>query len=164
MRAPSTPTIIAVAIMPPQKPKPPPILLAKVQAMYVPSIYSEPCAILTIRVTPKISESPAATKNRPEAAERPLSAWNKNASRVIGPAIPPLKREGGCERKRAAGWGFLTPAPTRSLSATTLPRKRGRDWADKSRSLHGQWTANLHRGNSKAPDAASSPLHPTAKR
>src|SRR5712671_2107437 len=40
--------------------------------------------MLMIRVTPKISDSPAPTKNRLDAAASPLSAWNATASRVIG--------------------------------------------------------------------------------
>ena len=36
-----------------------------------------------MRVTPKISDSPTATKNRPEAVESPLSAWNRSALKVI---------------------------------------------------------------------------------
>src|SRR6266481_3298757 len=40
--------------------------------------------MLTMRVTPKISDSPAPTKNRLDAAASPLSAWNATASRVIG--------------------------------------------------------------------------------
>src|SRR5215510_12503051 len=39
--------------------------------------------MLTMRVTPKISDSPAATKNRPDAAASPLSAWNRRASGLI---------------------------------------------------------------------------------
>src|SRR5262249_2214781 len=40
--------------------------------------------MLTMRVTPKMSDRPAPTKNRPDAAASPLSAWNAIASRVMG--------------------------------------------------------------------------------
>src|SRR5829696_8725425 len=36
-----------------------------------------------MRVTPKMSESPAATRNRPDALASPLSAWNRKDSRDI---------------------------------------------------------------------------------
>src|SRR5689334_19397838 len=36
--------------------------------------------MLTMRVTPKMSDSPAATRNRPAAEESPLSAWKRRAS------------------------------------------------------------------------------------
>src|SRR5262245_14173795 len=39
--------------------------------------------MLMMRVTPKISDRPAPTKNRLDAAARPLSAWNRRASRVM---------------------------------------------------------------------------------
>jgi hypothetical protein len=38
----------------------------------MPSRKKEPCAKLTIRVTPKIRESPAETKNKDEALAKPL--------------------------------------------------------------------------------------------
>src|SRR5205814_3860001 len=38
-------------------------------------MYSEPCAKLTMRVTPKISVSPAATRNNADADARPFSSW-----------------------------------------------------------------------------------------
>src|SRR6516165_11942870 len=39
--------------------------------------------MLMMRVTPKISDSPAPTRNRLAAAASPLSAWNRMDSRVI---------------------------------------------------------------------------------
>src|SRR6188474_1240952 len=39
--------------------------------------------MLTMRETPKISDRPAPTKNRPEADASPLSAWNRKASNDI---------------------------------------------------------------------------------
>src|SRR5215831_1554492 len=42
--------------------------------------------MLTMRVTPKISDSPALTKKRLDAAASPLSAWNATESRVMGAA------------------------------------------------------------------------------
>jgi hypothetical protein len=42
--------------------------------MYAPSIINEPCAKLTTRVTPKISDSPAATRNSDDAPARPLNS------------------------------------------------------------------------------------------
>src|SRR6266481_3190748 len=37
-----------------------------------------------MRVTPKMSDKPAPTKNRLDAAASPLSAWNRRASRLMG--------------------------------------------------------------------------------
>src|SRR5882762_9177751 len=45
--------------------------------------------MFTMRVTPKRSDRPAATKNRPEAAESPLRAWNRRALWVIARTLPP---------------------------------------------------------------------------
>ena len=39
---------------------------------------SEPCAKLTMRVTPKISVSPRATRNSSDALASPLSVWIRN--------------------------------------------------------------------------------------
>src|ERR1700730_4499710 len=36
-----------------------------------------------MRVTPKIRDNPAPTRNRLDAAARPLSAWNRTASRLM---------------------------------------------------------------------------------
>src|SRR3981189_3238600 len=48
--------------------------------------------MFTMRVTPKRSDRPAATKKSPEAAESPLSAWNRMALWVIaGALIPPAQ-------------------------------------------------------------------------
>src|SRR5262245_31726056 len=41
--------------------------------------------MLMMRVTPKMSDRPAPTRNRLDAAASPLSAWNRRASRLIGP-------------------------------------------------------------------------------
>jgi len=43
-------------------------------ATYTPSMKNEPCAKLTMRLTPKISDKPAATKNKDEAEANPLRA------------------------------------------------------------------------------------------
>src|SRR5271166_1394768 len=49
--------------------------------------------MLMMRVTPKITDSPAPTRNRLDAAARPLSAWNRTASRLMGtPSWPDLFR------------------------------------------------------------------------
>ncbi len=40
-------------------------------------MYSEPCAKLTIRVTPKMSESPAAIRNSVEADASPFRNWTR---------------------------------------------------------------------------------------
>src|SRR5262249_8851198 len=58
-------------------------------------MYSEPWAILMIRVTPKISDSPAATKNSPEGAGSPPSAWNSRPLALI---------EGSRETAKASAW------------------------------------------------------------
>ncbi len=38
-------------------------------------MYSEPCAKLTMRVTPKINVNPAATRNSADADARPFNSW-----------------------------------------------------------------------------------------
>src|SRR6266487_5478921 len=45
-------------------------------------MYSEPCAKLTMRVTPKMSDSPAATRNSDDAPARPLRSWMRRVERV----------------------------------------------------------------------------------
>ena len=54
----------------------------KPYAQYAPSMYSEPCAKLTMRVTPKISVRPAATRNSAEADDRPFSNCSRNDASV----------------------------------------------------------------------------------
>src|SRR5271170_7992989 len=39
--------------------------------------------MLMMRVTPKINDRPAPTRNRPDAPASPLSAWNRTPSRVM---------------------------------------------------------------------------------
>jgi hypothetical protein len=51
--------------------------------MYTPSMKNEPWAKLTMRVTPKISDSPAATRNSDDAPASPLSSWTMKAENVI---------------------------------------------------------------------------------
>src|SRR5207253_10964576 len=43
---------------------------------------SEPCAKLTIRVTPKISDRPADTRNKDEAAASPFRSWMRMLAKV----------------------------------------------------------------------------------
>src|SRR5918911_1214060 len=43
-------------------------------------MYSEPCAMLTMRVTPKMSDRPAARKKSDAAFARPFKAWSANTS------------------------------------------------------------------------------------
>src|SRR5690625_587184 len=50
----------------------------------MPSMYSEPCAKLTMRVTPKINDSPAATKNNEDASASPLRNWTRKPVRDMG--------------------------------------------------------------------------------
>src|SRR3954469_15347529 len=58
-----------------------------------------------MRVTPKISDSPTAIKNSPEAVESPLSAWNRNALKVMSRFLSlPVFGEGG--RRSRPGGGF----------------------------------------------------------
>src|SRR5215471_5332820 len=56
-------------------------------------MYSEPCAKLTMRVTPKMSDNPAATRNSEDALARPLTNWMRRAERVraslLGGAVRP---------------------------------------------------------------------------
>src|SRR5215467_7961180 len=50
-------------------------------------MYSEPCAKLTMRVTPKMSDNPAATRNSEDALARPLTNWMRRAERVRAPLL-----------------------------------------------------------------------------
>src|ERR687887_250112 len=43
-------------------------------------MYSEPCAMLTMRVTPKMSDRPAARKKSDAAFARPFRAWSARTS------------------------------------------------------------------------------------
>ena len=43
----------------------------------MPSMYSEPCAKFTIRVTPKISDRPTAMRNSVDALASPFRNWMK---------------------------------------------------------------------------------------
>ena len=54
-------------------------------ARYMPSMYSEPCAKLTMRLTPKISDSPAATRNSELAPASPFRNCSRTAARSILP-------------------------------------------------------------------------------
>src|SRR5574337_1236118 len=74
--APSTATASAASPSAAQNPKPSPSApasrCASVYARYRPTMKNEPCAKLTIRVTPKISDRPAATRNSDDAAAGPV--------------------------------------------------------------------------------------------
>src|ERR1700704_998596 len=48
----------------------------------MPSRKNEPWAKLTMRVTPKISDKPADTRNSDEAPARPLRSWTSSAEAV----------------------------------------------------------------------------------
>src|SRR3954464_6300415 len=78
--APSTATAKVAASIPPQKPSGPTSFAAQLYAIYAPSMYSAPCALLKMRVTPKMSDRPADRKNSDEAFARPLRAWSRNTS------------------------------------------------------------------------------------
>src|SRR5690242_12671708 len=55
----------------------------------MPSMYSEPCAKFTIRVTPKMSDRPAATRNRVEALASPFRSWMTNEDTLLlGAELP----------------------------------------------------------------------------
>jgi len=41
-----------------------------------------------MRVTPKISDSPAATKNSDDAPARPLSSWTSRLEKVMDQCVP----------------------------------------------------------------------------
>src|SRR6185436_410770 len=55
-------------------------------ARYMPSMYSEPCAKLTMRLTPKIKDSPDATRNSELAAASPLRNCRRRAA-ALNPAV-----------------------------------------------------------------------------
>src|SRR2546430_5746978 len=98
--------------------------------------------MLTMRVTPKMSERPAATKKSPEAVESPLMAWKRRALAVIGamnrnrlhlcpqagrgrnPSRPSADSGGGAyPRVLALGGGPPPPSsPPRAGGAGAAPR------------------------------------------
>src|SRR4051794_14854467 len=87
-------------------------------------MYRDPCAILMMRVTPKISDSPTATKNSPDALDSPLTAWKRREERVI--ALHPSPESGRRLRtKRADGWGPGSLASTRPLRRPPSPANGG---------------------------------------
>ena len=53
-----------------------PVTRTTTQAKYAPSMYRLPCAKFRTRMTPKISERPAATSHRYMASLRPTRPWN----------------------------------------------------------------------------------------
>src|SRR5215475_1971284 len=59
----------------------------------MPSMYSEPCAKFTIRVTPKISDSPTATRNSVDALASPFRNWMRAEATAQG-------RTGASQRPR----------------------------------------------------------------
>src|SRR5690606_32927987 len=78
--APSTPTASAASRTDVQKPRAPPPSAGPSHcvseyAAYSPIMNIEPCAKLTIRVTPKISDRPTAIRNSVDAPASPLSSW-----------------------------------------------------------------------------------------
>src|SRR4051812_4127335 len=79
-----------------------------------------------MRVTPKISDSPAATRNRPEAVDSPLRAWKRKAEGVIG-FYPSPEGGGWLRAKRADGWGFIESIPPPGPLRGPPSPKTGRD-------------------------------------
>src|SRR3954469_9230302 len=84
--------------------------------------------MLTMRETPKMSDRPAATRNSPEAVERPLTAWNRNAlsdmvAQVRSPLLTEQARRGekpdtaGLGQFASAGRSFFTSASDGSTVA-----------------------------------------------
>src|SRR3979409_639691 len=81
--------------------------------------------MFTMRVTPKRSDRPAATKKSPEAAESPLSAWNRMALWVIAGALIPPPQVGparlahhSCGTRASPGFvGRAGPRPPRKWIA-----------------------------------------------
>ena len=98
---------------------------------YAPSMYSEPCAKLTMRVTPKISVRPAATRNSADATARPLRSWttkrgerhcgsdgaNARRSAAYCAAGASIRRAHRARRRRRAG----SPCRRRSASRPSRP-------------------------------------------
>src|SRR5579885_3836131 len=85
-------------------------------------MYSDPCAMLMMRETPKISDSPAATKNRPDADDSPLRAWKRKASRVMAAFYPSLHGEVAARTANSRA-GFAVRSSTRSALPMTLSQR-----------------------------------------
>ncbi len=85
--------------------------------------------MLMMRETPKISDRPTATKNRPEAVESPLSAWNRKASRVMARYRSPRAVRGRSERSEKRVRLEIAPELTRlaELLATLCSRGDGEE-------------------------------------
>src|SRR5947209_9814546 len=79
--------------------------------------------MLTMRVTPKMSDNPAATKKSPEAAASPLSAWNRRASGFMEQAYHVRRRE-TYVGWRALVWSYVGYASAAGLASVWLcPRE-----------------------------------------
>jgi hypothetical protein len=87
MSAPMAATATAATITPtqndaPPRPNAPASSSPAAYARYAPSMNSEPCAKLTMRVTPKISVSPAATRKSADADDSPFKSCSRNDASV----------------------------------------------------------------------------------
>src|SRR5450830_365525 len=85
----------------------------------MPSMKKEPCAKLTMRVTPKISDKPAATRNNEDAPAKPLSSCTTKLEK------PMPKPSGRVTPGGSARQGTAAPAAPRS-SPDLQPNSVGR--------------------------------------
>src|SRR3990170_3752096 len=88
-------------------------------ARYMPSMYSEPCAKLTMRLTPKISDSPAATRNSELAPASPFRNCSRTAA-SLNPAVSLLPQ---CADFLLGGLDFrpVNVAPVDHRAAAAFP-------------------------------------------
>ena len=78
-------------------------------------MYIEPCAKLTIRVTPKISDRPTAIRKRVDAPASPFKSWTPREAIMQGRSGPV---RGAAEATYCAGRSLATTA---SGGITALP-------------------------------------------
>src|SRR6516162_2432658 len=104
--------------------------------------------MLMMRVTPKISDSPAPTRNRLDAAASPLSAWKRTASRLIpwpphlAPLAPPFPLRGEVTAPAAAAVDLLNLrgmfSSRAACSVHLSPAGRGRERSERVRGAASQ--------------------------
>src|SRR2546426_5394916 len=93
---------------------------------------NEPCAKLTIRVTPKISDSPAATRNSDDAPARPLSSCTTKPEKLMNNPFSAGDMDDRQALRRAWRWNRhdrendrLVPAHLRRRVPTGASRRIG---------------------------------------
>ena len=121
--APMSATASAASRTPPQNPSGPRCSMETSEyAMNAPSMYSDPCAKLTTRVTPKINVRPAATRNSADAPARPFRSWAKKEAKDTRERNPwrAVSRYAGLPMSAKYSFRAVSTSETRSSIGTSL--------------------------------------------